>query len=198
MAFPQSERRKLWKHACLLHLKIYVGHEEDDPHLFRTLVDSWYGYERGEEFLTRKSGRPKWFNRRELANHRNKLRSMMPWISLKAMELIERNSAEPVKDWLVKDHAIPLDSLRKIIRGIADVSIESIEAALREYYHIGIITSDEHARLNKKLKKDMPDHWKVGHNPYERYRVAGIRRYEGPLPEADLEGLIVKIPATEA
>src|SRR5512132_2593582 len=101
--------RQRWKHVCLLHLKIYVEHQERDTHLFRTLVDSWYAYDCGEPLLN-KSGRPKWLNNPDPAKEGDTLRCM-PYVSVEAMKRI--NGGEPGR--LVRDHVIPIGRLRKIM-----------------------------------------------------------------------------------
>jgi hypothetical protein len=170
-----DQERQRRKHVCLLHLKIYVEHQEHDTHLFRNLVDSWYAYDRGGPLL-HKSGRPKWLNNPDPAKKGEMLR-FMPYKSVEAMRRINGD----VPGRLVKDHVIPLSRLEKIVCENPDASIEAIEEALHRCYRVAIITKEEHDRLcGEGHRTMMPGNWKNADNPFERYHAADIQLHGDP------------------
>lgn len=156
---------------------------------FRTLVDDWYAYCRGEPFIfipTRsrdKSPRTQWFNRRDLikCRLRNAVLSM-DFVSRNARKLLDQDDPDR---HLVKDHSIPLKVIRCELRKLALVkrlTASDVEQKLIELYWLGVITKEEDACLNKNcLRASMPG---AILTPRARYLHVGIDLCEAPGPVA--------------
>jgi hypothetical protein len=159
--------------AYLELLQLYLRRRLRNLHLFRTLVCNWYALKQGGPFLKR-SGQELWLNSPNPANaqHRKALLSL----SFKSVEAMERINAGKKCDkgqGLVYEHVIPFTRLHEEMVQLVDPSIEDIEEFLGRYYHVAVITSEQHASLPRSK---MPDGWKLGDDPYDRYVQANVRR----------------------
>lgn len=136
------------------YLKLFLIHNDQDGHLFRTFVDNWFAYSHGNHMLNSK-GRPKWFNNPDPIKEREALLSMH-FVSADAKKVLNGE----LEDRLVKDHAIPIRVLRELIHEMPDQSISSIKTFLMENYRLGVVTKSEDKRLNKNgLRSVMPKDW---------------------------------------
>ena len=152
----------------LEYLKLYLIHDDQDGHLFRTFVDNWFAYSHGGHMLNSK-GRPKWFNNPDPKKERDALLSMH-FVSADARKVLSGES----NGRLVKDHAIPINILRQLIHDIPEHSVSSIGAFLMNNYRLGVITKAEDDQLNsEKLRSVMPKDWD-GLNWKARYDMAVI------------------------
>lgn len=175
-AAPSVEKIHKWKQACLLHLQTFLRFGEPDGRLVRTFVDSWYAMDRGGPLLE-PSGRPLWLNNPDPRKVGPALLAC-DFVSANALTRIQRGEMG-----LIKDHAIPVRVLRERLAALEDTSAESIEALLRRFYAVGVITTDEDRRLNsKRLNNKMPAGWD-GVSKFARYEAADIER--GLIPVTD-------------
>ncbi len=79
---------------------------------------------------------------------------------------------------LVYDHAIPFSYLQAELLSLSDVTVDSVEATLRKFSTIVLITKEEDDRLRKAgYGHKMPEDWD-GIDPLARYRAAGIELVE--------------------
>ncbi|WP_308516158.1 hypothetical protein [Sphingomonas flavescens] len=177
------DRRALIAESYLDHIAIAlkVG---DKGAPFRTFIDNWYAFETGTGHLT-DGDRPIWFNNPCARTHGPALRAMH-FQSLAAAAVLdlatrdgssyaEQRQAKSTAVRLMVDHAVPL----RVIVGLMfeetfEPRSEAISAHLRRWYRLGVITSDEDARLNSHgLRSAMPTSWN-GHDVYARYAAAGV------------------------
>jgi hypothetical protein len=170
MQKPKMPNRDQQRVGCLEQLRIWITHEQRSSGLFRTLVDSWYAFDRGGALLSR-SGEPHWFNKPDphKKGHCKAIFEMGWYVSVEAIKLFENPDLFEKKDparSLIKDHAVPLAVLRCELRKI-DPTTPAIEAFLRKNYHVAIITKQEHQDLDDcGLQSIMPVGW---NDPYARY-----------------------------
>jgi hypothetical protein len=163
-------------------LTVYLRRGLQNPTLFRTCADHWYAFDRGDTRLLNSSGNPHWLNRPnpQKRQQREALCSF-DWISLEAMEVIEKPELFDKNDLarsMIRDHAVPLAELARKLRALDDPTPAAIEACLRQFYLVGIITYEQNKKLNDAgLGARMPDGWN-GADPYARYTKVGIRKAE--------------------
>ncbi|MCP4120123.1 MAG: hypothetical protein GY751_00020 [Bacteroidetes bacterium] len=166
--FMQQNHNLNMENLNLEYLVNFQKYGDQDGHLFRTFIDNWYGFHEGGQMLT-KGGKPRWFNNPEPKVIKS-VSSSMHFTSMKAIEVLDGQSDSR----LVKDHAIPIAVLRKMISSLDTISSKSIKNFLLENYRLGVITKEEDEVLNGKgLKSSMPENWNET-NWKARYEVAGI------------------------
>ena len=164
------------KYSYLTYLKIHIETQNPSGALIRSFLDSWFAYKMQGNFLSN-GKRERWFNKKDIAPKRlteatKDCLLRMHFISKNALNAINSES-ETV---LIKDHAVPVKIIHKILRKDLNPSEESIEKLLQTYYSLGVLTSDEDKALNKLgLKSEMPEDWD-GVNVFARYEKAGIQR----------------------
>ncbi|EDM70960.1 hypothetical protein RAZWK3B_16225 [Roseobacter sp. AzwK-3b] len=78
---------------------------------------------------------------------------------------------------LHREHVVPI---KVLVRGAMNaVSVDEMNMIL-DAYSLSIITADEHSALSHAYphaRDEMPDGWKFGDDPLERYRRAGIEMH---------------------
>lgn len=170
-----ADKIAAYEKGYLQHLLLFTQHQSSDGHLFRTLVDNWYGYHRAGPFLNSR-GRPHWFNNVQGKDH-GKLGT-----ALAAMDYISEEAAIALRSQagnLVKDHAIPIRALRIAMLEERPSSIEAIREYLLRWYRLGVITQSEHNRLRQLgLVSAMPSDWDE-RDVFARYLTAGIKLASG-------------------
>lgn len=155
--------------AYLKHILLFVQTGNPNKHLLRTLVDDWYAYDRKGSFLNR-NGRPKWLNKPDPIKHYDVLNSM-DFISKKAQKVLGGIS----KEHLVKEHAVPIATLDKLLTKSQPATVEDVAKTLSEYYRLGVLTQSEHEELTELgLRAEMPNGWKFGDSVFARYEKASI------------------------
>lgn len=164
------------RYSYLTYLKIHIKTSNPSGTLIRSFLDSWFAYKMQGNFLS-KGNRERWFNKKDIAP---KNLSDVTRDCLLRMHFISKNALDSInlrsEIELVKDHAVPVKIIHKILRQDLNPSEESIEKILQNYYTLGVITSDEDKSLNKLgLKSEMPKDWD-GMNVFARYEKAGIQR----------------------
>ncbi len=156
--------------ACVEMLSLYLIRDMRSGSLFRTLVDDWFAYSKGEPYLN-KNGNPVWFNNPDPTKPKYREALLgMDYISIEAKKRIDGG-----KRGLVKDHSIPLKKLEYLLKDLPEQSKSpaSVLSFLESHYRLGVLTEDEHKLLKGKLKSDMPDGWD-GRNLQARYKAANI------------------------
>jgi hypothetical protein len=90
-------------------------------------------------------------------------------------EYRERQKAKDSTVRLMVDHAVPLAVMvKQLFRPDADLNKEALRKYLRRWYHLGLLTSAEDAKLNSLgLRSRMPKNWN-GEDLIARYRAADI------------------------
>lgn len=170
MAFDENAR-KARENAYLQHMLIFLESGETSSSFFRTLVDNWYAYYRGDAFL-KSTGSPLWFNavKPKDLNSKGRALSQMDFVSENA-EAVLTHKAQGI---LVKDHAVPVKLLRDRLIEEQPTSLEPIREFLCTWYKLGVITEEEHRRLSDLGCKDkMPSEWD-GRSVFARYEFAEI------------------------
>jgi hypothetical protein len=152
-------------------LFVYFHRELAHGHFFRTAVDNWSMYRRGNVFLSR--GKPRFFNKPKSDDRRLPL---MDFVSNGAKILMR--SVAATTDQLIVDHAIPISQLHKIIRESKPRCVGDVEAILLRSYRLGVITYEEDRKLRDAgLQSKMPSDWSAETgSPYARYHAVGITR----------------------
>ena len=167
------------------------SHPEDS---FRTCVDGWFAHEADPgtdlwlNLNSKKRDKHRWLNkpridfikRRRTKWHVSDSFYAMHFQSTKFHALVERKrNREPFelpRDWVVKDHSVPLLVLREFLRKYAH-DLTQLRTLLRRHYHIAAITKDEDRLLDKaKLRARMPtEDWHE--RPFARYEAVGIQHH---------------------
>jgi hypothetical protein len=161
-------------------LEVYLRRNLRDRTILRSCAAHWYAFSRDDKRLFNRSGDPLWLNKPDPRNRieRDLLQCFDEWISPEAMMLIEKPELfvenDPTKSVII-EHAVPLNVLRGKLRELDDPNPGAIEACLRQFYAVGVITYEQNQKLDSgKLRSRMPDGWN-GVDPYARYREVGIR-----------------------
>lgn len=161
----------------LEYLKIYHNNKHENGSLFRGFVDDWFAYsyrnKKDNPFLNSK-GNPKWFNNPNPIKEKDAL-LQMHFVSKEAMQIINGK----ISGRLIKDHAVPIYTLRKLMRNKLRDNADSheIRQFLDKFYTLGVISKGEDDVLNStqyKLKSNMPDDWDEK-NMFARYEKAKIK-----------------------
>jgi hypothetical protein len=149
----------------------YLTQKDPNALIFRTLIDTWYAYWKGGPFLT-DAGAARWVNtgdirkRPELANA----------ISLRSKEAGESIRGGDYNE-LVKDHAIPVKTLRLRMSQLNDKSIDAVDEYLQVNYRIALLKLRQHTRLSGRKHHNLQD----SVDSRTRYASAGIEME--PTPE---------------
>lgn len=136
---------------------------------FRTLFDYWFAYRTGGPFLNSNS-RPQWLNHPSPDKYGEALRRahFISSGAARTMAGIEHNR-------LMKDHAIPVSTLRNMLFDTRLKSVEQVRAFMERHYRIGVITkAEDDAICAVGLRSCMPEHWSSGDSPFVRYAASGI------------------------
>ncbi len=153
----------------LQHILLFVRSSNPNKHLLRTLLDDWYAYDRQGSFLNQ-NGRPRWLNKPDPVKHLDVLNSM-DFISIKAHRVLHGIADEQ----LVKEHAIPIATLSKLLTDRQPQTVEDIAGTLEKHYRLGVLTHSEHDKLAELgLRSKMPDGWHSEDSAFARYEKAGI------------------------
>lgn len=164
----QQDHIQKMENLYLDYIVLFAKYDDPNGPLFRTLIDNWYGYHEGGQMLS-SGGRPRWFNNPDPYKIEPVLPSMH-FVSLEARNVISGQS----RSGLVKDHAIPVAVLRKIISSVDPKSRSTIRDFLLENYRLGLVTKEEDKVLNiDGLKSSMPENWN-GTDWKARYDFANI------------------------
>lgn len=74
----------------------------------------------------------------------------------------------------VVEHAVPQMAIVNWLMELDPLTNESVEALLKRYFTVMLVTEEEHARLNASgLRSTMPPDWD-GENVFARYDAVGI------------------------
>jgi hypothetical protein len=154
---------------------------------YRDFLDNWYAFRVREGHLTQ-GHRPIWFNN-PCAIARGAALRNMHFISANADAVLrhardapdEYRAAREAKDSgcrLMVDHSVPLGMivahLQRQFDAAPNRNADWVEQELVRLYHLGVITSEEDARLNSLgLRSAMPRDWD-GVDVEARYKAAGI------------------------
>ncbi len=152
---------------------------------FRDFIDNWAAFTNEADHHRTASNRVVWFNNPDAVGRRAMLLSL-PFRSTGADAILCYAAAQPgeyrerrkAKDKAVKlivDHAVPLDMMkRQLFEAGSDLSRNAVRNHLQRWYHLGLLTDAEDAKLNGLgLRSRMPDSWN-GEDLTARYRKAGI------------------------
>jgi hypothetical protein len=157
-----------FEEAYLEHIQLYLRSADPNGHLFRTLCDNWFAYRMGGSFLS-KGHQPVWFNNPDPRKHQTALRKMH-FISTSAEAVLQGTNAER----LIKDHAVPIAVLRKILIERQPQGKAEIRDLLIQHYRLGVLTKSEDDALSAGgLRSRMPGNW-CGNDPLARYSACGI------------------------
>jgi len=180
------DRLREVERSYLEHILLALG-VRDRAAPYRDFLDNWYAFRVREGHLT-KGHRPIWFNN-PCAITRGAALRRMHFISEKADAVLR--SAEGASDEyqrmrdeknpacrLMVDHAVPLGVIVAHLQEQFDanpaITAHWLEERLIQLYHLGVITSEEDARLNSLgLRSAMPRGWD-GADLQARYKTAGI------------------------
>jgi hypothetical protein len=154
---------------------------------YRDFLDNWYAFRVREGHLT-KGHRPIWFNN-PCAIARGAALRRMHFISKKADAVLRSAEGAPEEYQrmreeknracrLMVDHAVPLGVIVALLQEQFDENLamtaDWLEERLIQLYRLGVITSEEDARLNSLgLRSAMPRGWD-GADLQARYKIAGI------------------------
>ena len=95
----------------------------------------------------------------------------MDFISIKAFRVLHGIADEQ----LVKEHAIPIATLSKLLTDRQPQTVEDIAGTLERHYRLGVLTHREHDKLAELgLRSKMPDGWHSEDSAFARYEKAGI------------------------
>ena len=182
----------------LTEISTFLSANHKDSNRFRTLVDDWFAHDQGGDLWlnpgSKKRIRTRWFNRRDnVIDFRKRRRNewhvakslfAMHFQSAGFIALVSRKlSGEPFdreRDWVVKDHSVPLEVLRQYLREELSkqperfaASSDELRRLLRLHYRIAAIAKTEDRLLEDRFRQTMP----VGitwhdapHDHYARYR----------------------------
>jgi hypothetical protein len=79
----------------------------------------------------------------------------------------------PLSECIV-EHAVPQMAIVNWLMELDPLTNESVEALLKRYFTVMLVTEEEHARLNASgLRSTMPPDWD-GENVFARYDAVGI------------------------
>jgi hypothetical protein len=136
---------------------------------FRTFFDNWFAFRMAGPFLNQNS-RPHWFNNPSPDKHGSALENCH-FVSCGAARVLSGMS----RDRLVKDHCVPVSTLREIIIDRQPQTIEDVEGLLLQFYRVGVLTKAEDDRLTAVgLRSEMPAGWTTAQNVFARYSEAEI------------------------
>jgi hypothetical protein len=154
---------------------------------FRDFLDPWWIYERGGEFVHERAGggfSAHTFNNPCPWTHGRRLRQF-DWCSQGAdailalgreAKIIDRKN-HPVDRRLIVDHSVPFAVLKSELWRDPDAwTPASLRVFLSSNFKRAVLSSAENARLtHAKLGARMPPGWKLGDDPFARYRAVGIK-----------------------
>lgn len=156
------ERRSALRRYFAGAIAGFRRHDVRDTSLLRTLLDSWFAYECGGDFV-KPTGNPRTFNkptgRLEFA-----ALGQLRCRSVDAQRVLEGRASER----LIKDHCIPVAALRWLMLEELpdDPTLDAVEDWLRRRYHVAALTFAENERI--AFSDRMPPAWD-GADPYARY-----------------------------
>jgi hypothetical protein len=159
------------------HILAFV--EVDNPygHLMRTLLDSWHAAKRGWPFMTR-PGPGAGYSPIHLnapAPNSNREALLLLRHSRAANDIMHYRATGE----LVKDHAVPVATIRGWICKAGLRTTEDVDAFLLKWYRVTLLTKGEHKSLDKAdLRSAMPHDWDSS-NPWARYAAIDM------LPDPD-------------
>jgi hypothetical protein len=170
--------------SYLDHIRIAVeAGDEGGP--FRDFIDNWAAFDAEANHHRNTRNRVIWFNNPDAIGRRPMLLSL-PFRSAGADAILqlaaetpgeyrERQKAKDGTIRLMVDHAVPLTVMvKRLFQPEADLSREALRKYLRRWYHLGLLTSAEDAKLNGLgLRSQMPKNWN-GEDLIARYRAADI------------------------
>lgn len=74
------------------------------------------------------------------------------------------------------EHVVPVMLIVNMLMDMNPLSKEKVESTLKKYWHVLLITKEEHQKLNSSgLRSTMPENWD-GKNVWARYEAIGIKR----------------------
>lgn len=80
---------------------------------------------------------------------------------------------KPLPD-LDVEHVVPQMEIVNMLMDMKSLDKKSVESVLKTYFHVLLVTKDEHRKLNASgLRSKMPNDWD-GVNVWARYRAVGI------------------------
>ena len=157
--------------SYLKHILLFIRSNNPDNHLFRNFIDSWFAYHKKGPFLN-SNMRPRWFNNPCPIKDRSALLSMH-FVSAAAFQSMETKR----KIRLIKEHAIPVSVLLKLLRATKPRKLSDVENFLLQFYRLGVITKEEDNRVSRSgYKSTMPAGWSNDCSVWARYEIAEIGR----------------------
>ncbi|MDA1311470.1 MAG: hypothetical protein O2985_17960 [Proteobacteria bacterium] len=155
--------------AYLEHIHIFVRSRDSELRNLRTFLDNWFQYDKGKPFLNNNC-RPIWFNKPDPVKYKDAL-LRMHFVSEDARRVIDGG----LQEHLVKDHAVPVKVIGKILMDDKTITSASLQERLCTIYRLGVITKSEDLKLNAAgLRQKMPSDWRIGDDVFARYVRVGI------------------------
>lgn len=152
----------------------------------RDFLDPWWVFERGGAFVHRRRGggyTAHTFNNPCPWSHRERL-PRFDWVSIQALRIIEKGreakiidrKAHPQSLRLMADHAVPFAVIGTELWSLpAKWDRDRLRVFLRANFRRAILSYDEDRLLTSRgLRDRMPQGWRIGDDPFARYRDAGI------------------------
>lgn len=159
----------------------------------RTHLDEWAAFEIGGDLLKR-TGAQRWLNNPCPLKEGSRLLQYVDWVSPEAQAILERGvggdkavskskngPASPYR--IIVEHVVPVRAIGDMLtRQYAGATKDDLSAFLRHHFVRAVLTKAQDERLNRvssgatgwTLKDSMPEGWRKGGDPFDRYRAAGL------------------------
>lgn len=158
----------------------------DRAYNIRDVLDPWWCFERGHPFVTirRDGGYADIQFNKPCAWERREVLRRFDGLSIGAARIMEMGEAARIVDRkkhppelsLIVDHSVPLSVICKHLwTSPRTWTVEKLRDFLHENFRRSVISHAENDRLNERgLSSRMPDRWRFGDDPFERYAEVGI------------------------
>jgi hypothetical protein len=185
MNFEERLRQKADDRLRAICMEAATGKIND----LRTKLDEWKAFAIGGDLVTYPGLRQRWLNNPCPWQHHARLRRYMDWVTPESLDILRRGEQRdptvrkpkqglPAPFRIIVEHAVPIRVIREII--LADQQLwnpVALEPFLNTWFRRGVLTKAEDDRLNDAgLKQQMPPGWKLGDDPFARYKRVGLSR----------------------
>ena len=126
-----------------------------------------FGFTRNECCRNLKTALHQFWQNKTLGLHGQSQKKNIP----RSKAALEKNISE-----CEVEHVIPLMYIVNMLMETTPINKESIKNILDKYFHVLLVTKEEHNRLNASgLRSTMPEDWD-GENIWARYEAVGIKQ----------------------
>ena len=126
-----------------------------------------YGFTRNECCRNLKLALHQYWQNKVLGQHGQSQKKNLP----RSKEAIGKNLTE-----CDVEHVVPVMLIVNMLMDMNPISAEKVESILKKYWHVLLITKEEHQKLNSSgLRSTMPKDWDK-ENIWARYEAIGIKK----------------------